>query len=1052
MLLISEKYKEQQKKYEAVYAAHRDEIPYTIYFATLQGHIDELKEVVNEKKHKDKAAWSFENALDLPPEFPQWNFGVNAVNAPENSPYVVKKDCQHYADRILDILDKHPDIEYLGIGTDNDIEGSCLASAFISTLPTKYQQLPRLRLFIDDTSAKTILAGLKNMHREDETLADGKTTYATFNDSGILRNQINFVMGRSLTRAVTVKAHSSQAVRLGYVKAPIIQLVTHRYLNYINFKPTNYYQVAAEIQHPHGKFAANLVDQKLHVKRFQDQQIAQQLVDNLSHQSKIIGKEEKPDIVKAPQFYKKTELQATLYKRYGMPLDVSDKLLEKLYNEDEILSYPRTDSVVIKAAQTDTFPQWLEICEQIPSLKKYALQAEQLHRYDQVAHDKRFVNDKKVNIHPALTLSANSQKEFIWDNFTQDEQHIIYEIALSCLLPFLPPKEVVHTTIKMSVPQHDDLLWLTKGTTVTNPGFSVLLHSRVTDDAQKDALPPVQVNDDVIAKPEITSHQTKPEPLYTIPSLMTNLGTLSNLDEILPAKQRKLLQDFGQGIGTSATRQNIILDLLKNNTLVETTKKQGKLPAKRIIPSESGLKIAKFLDELGIMQLKNVVQFELDLTAVQKGELTPQTFQQKYFQQTRDEIQKVQDGQLSDINLAPAATVIGKCPQCGGQVLQKKQGYICENFSRHKNDAGEYVYDGCSFIVGKRAFKAKRNLPQSAIKQILAGKQTAPITFIAKNNKEYQGCLYWDKHLKKLQITFPDQESTVLGTCPLCGADVLAKTHGMMCSANKIHKNEQGQWVPEGCSFMVSRTAYRMQGKGLTNKELSQLLNGEATGEHKFKGKKTFTARLKWDKEQQKLVPLFKQPDEIGTCPQCGHTVRLYEKYAACEQRHPHEGETPCTFMMNRQPYHLKRKLTISEMQQALDGKVLSAKKFHSATKDRDFTADLQLEPVKDAAAGQSAYDWQLKFNDAPKVQALKISCPQCHQKKLKENSKCYWCDQCGFKLWKNAYNNVGGIKPAEVAALANGGSFHHQCVGRSGKTYDARFHWENGDLKMTFD
>ena len=84
LLLIAEK-EPQLEKYKRVYFANTGEIPYQIYFAYLAGHVDEIKE-------GEKKSWNFENALNIPQEFLNWDFSPNAVNAASKSPYIKSKN------------------------------------------------------------------------------------------------------------------------------------------------------------------------------------------------------------------------------------------------------------------------------------------------------------------------------------------------------------------------------------------------------------------------------------------------------------------------------------------------------------------------------------------------------------------------------------------------------------------------------------------------------------------------------------------------------------------------------------------------------------------------------------------------------------------------------------------------------------------------------------------------------------------------------------------------------------------------------------------------
>lgn len=745
VLLLAEK-DSQAEDFRSVYFKHMNEIPYSFYFGVLAGHVDELKPTPQEK-------WSFDNALNIPEGFLNWNF--EGYTSPDASPYRIQPGHKKVQQRIINTLDTK-DIQYICIATDPDIEGSYLASAFLSTLPVKYQKLPRLRLWVDDTTEKTLLTAFKHLNAENDKFPKSDKTYRSLENSGVLRGQTNFIMGTSLTRALTLK--NNNLIKVGYVKAPILQLVNRRYEQYVNFKPEDYYEIEGTAFHANGNFKVKLVDaKKNHVIKLKDKELAESKSKELSHNGKILKQERKKEITQAPQFYKLTKLQGVLNKRYNISFNKSMEVIEKLYNVDKILSYPRTDSVVLADGQIDDLPGMVTMCLSIPALKPFAERAIKLNRFKAVASNKRFVNQKKVDTHPALTLNPHEKKSFDWEKFTKTEQQVIYEVGLSCLLPFLEPKETARTKILINVEGHDKLNWLATGSTIIKAGWSELMHGKAVDDELKNALPSVNVDDDVVLNPELTTHQTKPQPLYTQASLINHLGTLSNLDDVLPKKYATLLTNFAQGIGTSATRGSIITELIKNGSLKITTSKEKGLPAKRVIPTPAGMKLARQLSELQIMQIEDVVQFEIDLTAVQNQKMDPKVFQDKYIELARQQVDRVKEAQLEKINLSSKSEgkALGHCPLCDGEVIETKNSFRCKNNHFKKTENGKWQHDGCEFQIFKKPFNMKSSLTSNDVIKLLENKPTSVKQFISKKtNKSYKASLILDPESHSLKLNF----------------------------------------------------------------------------------------------------------------------------------------------------------------------------------------------------------------------------------------------------------------------------------------------------------
>lgn len=759
MLLISEK-SDQMQSYLDVYRKNYQAIPYQVEFATLQGHVDEIRGAKEDKAEK----WTLDNALFIPAGFKTWDFQPNAVNASNTSPYILNSNYgKRYYDQVIEKFKKYPDIQCLGIGTDDDVEGSFLAAAFISMLPSKYQKLPRLRLFIDDLSDESIIEGFQHMHRMTDLLPDGKTTYNSHTNSGILRSQANYVMGVALTKALTVK--TGITTNVGYVKAPIIQLVSYRYQQYVDFKPKDYFELDANIHHAEGDFKAHLINtkDKNNPVRFNQKDQALQFIDTLSNQGQIMSVQKAKVFSKAPQFYKLTKLQGVLNSRYNMSLNRSMDVIEKLYKIDKVLTYPRTTSNVISRKSVKDLPNIIRMCSLIPQLKPYANHALELNRFDEVAKDTRFVNDKKVNVHPALTLNPKQfrkegEQVFNWEKFTQEERQVLFEVALSNLLPFLELKESLRKKVQIECQGHDDYCWNATDTIVIKPGWSALVHKKSTNDGLKQGIPNVKKGDQVGITPNLQAKQTIPLPLFTIKSLTDNLDNLTHAEELLSdPKSKDILKQF-KGIGTPATRGSIITTLFDKKFLRLSTaadKKKYGIPAKHIIPTENGLQLNKVLEKLHLMRLDDVVDFENDVYQVQLNAMDPQAFQEKYFALAKNYVENVKQIDIDPNQFIKKNSIVGKCPICGGNVVTQKTFFNCENRKTVKDDEGQYHVTGCKFSVYRKPFGLKRDLTKSDMQKLLKGEKTHKLHFHSKKkDKDFDGYLIYDQASQNIKLSF----------------------------------------------------------------------------------------------------------------------------------------------------------------------------------------------------------------------------------------------------------------------------------------------------------
>ena len=124
-----------------------------------------------------------------------------------------------------------------------------------------------------------------------------------------------------------------------------------------------------------------------------------------------------------------------------------------------------------------------------------------------------------------------------------------------------------------------------------------------------------------------------------------------------------------KGLGTPATRADIIEKLVKDG-FVKREKKQ-------MIPTEDGMKLITVLPDV-VKSPKLTADWENALTLVAKGEMEREDFMSDIAEMVEELIQTYHE--VSDEHkkmFAQEQEVIGKCPNCGGQVIKGKYGAYC---------------------------------------------------------------------------------------------------------------------------------------------------------------------------------------------------------------------------------------------------------------------------------------------------------------------------------------------------------------------------------------
>lgn len=174
-----------------------------------------------------------------------------------------------------------------------------------------------------------------------------------------------------------------------------------------------------------------------------------------------------------------------------------------------------------------------------------------------------------------------------------------------------------------------------------------------------------------------------------------------------------------------------------------------------------------------------------------------------------------------DFNFSkPTNKVLGKCPCCGKDILDKGNFAACEDYK-----------NGCDFAISKKIKDAE--ITEKDIIDIISGKETD-----VKNFSSGKAKLFYDKSTKKLKFI---GETTSIGVCPKCGKNVLDRGKFASC------ENYKG-----GCDFSLS---YSIKGANLSKKDVSKILDGNETDYKKFSFGE---AKLKYNKEAGKLDFIFK--------------------------------------------------------------------------------------------------------------------------------------------------------------------------------------------------
>ena len=728
--------------------------PDTITFKSFAGHIIGLK---NPKDYGvvDGVDWS--NKL--------WNEDMIPM-IPNKFLYQVSSDKKAmYRDLTNEIASG--DYDYIINACDPDREGNHIFQLFYNyskcTLPIK-------RFWTNDLSFGNVENALRNLRYDGDGL---KPDLKHLTESAILRAWSDWLFGMNFTIGVSLQMHTT--VKIGRVKTATHMMLAQREDEIKNFVPKTTYELESIYKE---KFSGTLFDENGNI-RFEKKDDADDILKKLGQTAIVESITTKKETTQAPQLYKLSDLQTDASKMFGYNADKVLEVAQSLY-EKKVLSYPRTDCRYVGTELTKGFSILLQSVATLKELEPYVrnLSKQDL---DNVAKNKRYVNDKELAKSGHYALSPTSVRPN-WQTLTQEEKNILTIVYKRFLAIFLPPMIANKTTL---ITNNNTYTFKTTGKELISKGYTEIYGTNIIDNL----LPNLKKGDIVnVDKFEMKEKTTTAPPRYTQGTL---IAAMENPAKFLEDDNLKEIIKEKQGIGTPATRSTIIKNLLDDRYVEE---KKGKGKASYLYVTDLGMKIYENLKGEDFASVDMTGIWEEKLSKVAEGTYSFTSYESELRQYVKDTVQHIKQMNLNKYN--SSKNVIGKCPICGKDFIEGKNGYFCSN-------------ENCDFHIGKKILQA--TIPKTEVLKLIAGKETKEMKFVRNNGEEFKSKLHLEKDQLKFGNSSNKKESDVL--CPNCGEHIIDTGKFFIC---KNYKNP--------CNFCLSHT---LNGATFTINDIEKMLEGE---------------------------------------------------------------------------------------------------------------------------------------------------------------------------------------------------------------------------------
>ena len=581
------------------------------------GHLIELAEP--EDYDERYAKWRYEDLPILPDE---WKYRVSESTEKQ---FKVVKD-----------LMSRKDVESLIEATDAGREGELIFRLVYHQAGCKK---PFERLWIssmEDTAIREGFANLKDGHE-----------YDSLYEAALCRERADWMVGMNCTRLFSTLY--GPTLNVGRVMTPTLAMLVTREAEINGFKPEAFYTVQFSVG---GVCAAS---QKISEKKEAEKLLQEISCEETALISKKIVTERRE---KAPLLYDLTNLQRDANRIMGFTAQQTLDYAQSLY-EKKLITYPRTDSRYLTEDMEKSVKTLVPLIAEKFGISK-----------NLDVHTGQIINNKKVNDHHALLPTQNVARADFGE-LPSGEVKILSLIVARLLSGVGEPYVYEETELEVIVA---GTVFKAKGKQEKQKGFK-----EVSDwilgksEEEKASQGTVEFMADLkegkrypLREPQIKEGKTTPKKHFTEDSLLAAMEKAGAEDMPENAEHK--------GIGTPATRAGVIEKLVR----IGFVERKGDKKAKYLIPTHKGTSLITIIPE-EIQSPTMTADWEEKLLAVEAKEYDSEQFMLEIIEMIFILIRDYRVIEGAEVLMRPAATVVGKCPCCNADVVEKTKGFFCNN-------------------------------------------------------------------------------------------------------------------------------------------------------------------------------------------------------------------------------------------------------------------------------------------------------------------------------------------------------------------------------------
>ncbi|MCR5810924.1 MAG: type IA DNA topoisomerase [Lachnospiraceae bacterium] len=570
------------------------------------------------------------------------------------------------------LTDKEVDTIY--ICTDSGREGEYIYRLVAQEAGVQGKR--QLRVWIDSQTKEEILRGIKEAKDDSE--------YDNLGSAAYLRAKEDYLMGINFSRALTLKYGDGisrvlgtkySVIAVGRVMTCVLGMVVRREREIRDFVKTPFYRVLGNFR-PSDNDSGEEITAEWHAAEgsryfgtpalykengFRERKDAEELIRYLQQpiaagDCDIRSVNRKKEKKNPPLLYNLAELQNDCSRFFKISPDQTLQAAQELY-EKKLTTYPRTDARVLSSAVAKEIGKNLKGLSTLSMYRPYLKKILETESYKKIVKT-RYTDDKAITDHYAIIPTGQGLNAL--PSLKETTARVYELICRRFLAIFYPP--AIFDKISLEIRLGTEMFSASFKTCV-DPGYLEVMdysfrkkkEDPAEDPQQKDGEGNEQETDKVPAFVssllkgmkmnctglEIKEGETKPPKRYNSGSMilaMENAGQLIEEEELRE-------QIRGSGIGTSATRAEILKKLFSNRYLALNKKTQV------ITPTLMGEMIYDTVDcsIRSLLNPKLTASWELGLTRVSEGSVSEEEYLDKLNGFVSRNTNNVKNSNFSDV-------------------------------------------------------------------------------------------------------------------------------------------------------------------------------------------------------------------------------------------------------------------------------------------------------------------------------------------------------------------------------------------------------------------